>query len=77
VNTDYPDSEFEIDVPQRRATHTPSGIVFTFHTSATEEEWASAGPANVNDNPAWKGDREALATAAKRAAVAAGIKTKR
>jgi hypothetical protein len=77
MKTDYPDSEFEIDVAQRRATHTPSRIAFTFHTYATEEEWASAGPANLRDNPAWKGDRAALATAAKRAAVAAGMKAKR
>lgn len=70
-------NDFEVNLDSRRAKHAPSGISFTFYEYRTEDDWRDAGPSHLMDNPAWPGDRKALALAAKSAALAAGMAARR
>jgi hypothetical protein len=51
---------------RRTVTHKLSEISFTFHSHATEEEWANPGPGICQRQPGLEWRSEALAAAAKR-----------
>ena len=68
----FPDSEFDVDLRER--THRPSGVTFSFYAYKNEEDWQAAGAAVRSGNSDWDGDVRGLAIAAKRAAVAKGMK---
>jgi hypothetical protein len=66
--------EFDVDVSKRYAIHKPSGISFAFNRYPSEDDWKAASPKSFRDRPDWDADRMELAKAAKRAALAAGMK---
>jgi hypothetical protein len=70
----FPDDEFDVDLVDRKVTHHPSEICFSFYEYRNERDWLSAAPAHYRENPEWEGNRFDLGLAAKRAAVAAGMK---
>jgi hypothetical protein len=75
--TQYPPDQFDVDLFERKVVHKPSGIWFSFYEYRDEADWKRSDSVVFRDNPAWEGDRRALAAAAKAAALAAGMKASR
>jgi hypothetical protein len=71
--TSYRPDDFDVDVAERSVTHKQSGIRFSFYEYLNESDWANSDSVIYRDNPAWTGDRLALAAAAKNAAIAKGM----
>jgi hypothetical protein len=69
----YCHADFDVDLKKRVVTHRASRIPFSFYTYTSEVDWRSSDDARYRDNPRWKGDRMAMAKAAKLAAIAAGM----
>jgi hypothetical protein len=65
--------DFDVDLLERRVVHRKSGIWFEFYEYADEADWLRTDSVIFRDNPRWEGDRRALAAAAKRAAISAGM----
>jgi hypothetical protein len=73
----YPTSEFDVDLYERKVTHRPSGIWFSFYEYQNEADWLKTDSVFYRENPDWDGDRSALAASAKAAAIAAGMKARK
>jgi hypothetical protein len=73
----YPLSEFDVDVDERKVMHRPSGIWFSFYEYPNEDDWKQSDSVMFHDQPRWRGHRQELARAAKRAALAKGMKASR
>jgi hypothetical protein len=69
----YPKDQFDVDLSERKVTHKPSGIWFSFYEYQNEDDWQRSDSVIFRENPAWDGDRRALAASAKAAALAAGM----
>ena len=69
--------EFDVDLLERRVTHRPSGIWFSFYEYPNEDDWLRSDSVTYRDNSAWDGDRNVLAASAKNAAVAQGMTARR
>jgi hypothetical protein len=65
---------FDVDLDERKVLHRDSGIWFSFYEYPNEEDWEQTDSVIYRDNPDWEGDRRELAAAAKRAAMAKGMK---
>lgn len=70
-------SDFDVDLNERRVIHRPSGIWVQFYEYLNEEDWLKSDSVTYRDVPAWKGDRNVLIGAAKRAAIEEGMTARR
>jgi len=75
--TDYPVDQFDVDLEERTVLHKPSGIWFSFYEYPSEQDWERSDSVVYRENPNWGGDRRLLAAAAKRAAIASGMRAMR
>ena len=73
----YPPDEFDVDLGERRVVHRDSGIWFEFYEYLDDDDWRKSDSVTYRDVPTWRGDRNLLASAAKRAAIAKGMKARR
>ena len=73
----YPNDQFDVDLFERKVIHKPSGIWFSFYEYQNAADWQRTDSVIFRENPAWEGDRRALAASAKAAALAAGMKARR
>ena len=74
---EFPIDEFDVDLEERSVFHRPSGIWFSFYEYTNEKDWERSDSVVYRENPSWTGDRRLLAAAAKRAAIAKGMKAMR
>jgi hypothetical protein len=77
MNDQFPISDFMVDVRDRTVIHKPSKILFSFYEYRTEDDWETSQSVIYRDNPDFTGDRLELAAAAKRAALANGMKARK
>jgi hypothetical protein len=67
------DSDFAVDLEAREVRHS-SGVVISFGEYTTEADWLATDAVNLRNPDLFPGDVNELAAAAKRAALAAGMR---
>lgn len=70
----YDSEKCEVDLFERVVLYPALGIWFRFYEAADEEAWERDSSVLLHSNPTWRGDYGLLADAAKRVAVAAGMR---
>ncbi len=75
--SNFSPDDFDVDLSERKVIHKASGIWFSFYEYRNEDDWRRSDSVMYHDNPKWTGDRHELAKAAKKAAIAKGMKALR
>jgi hypothetical protein len=77
VMDQFAPDQFDVDLLDRIVLHKPSGMWFQFYEYLNEDDWRRSDSVIYREVPNWKGDRNALAAAAKRAALERGMTARR